>query len=342
MTEQNDAAVRVASWLLAQGARIEPGAARLHQVAGGNSNISLLLTDGVRRLMVRRPPAHGLDRTAHKMSREWELLSALNGRDVPIAKPVAYCPDPAILGAEFIVTSYLADSVSMTEHLPEAYEGKPEALKAIGFGMIEALAAVQSVDWRAAGLSQFGKPDGFLQRQVPRWQAQFRRNQVRDLPAVDTVAGWLQHALPPVQQPAIIHGDFHLDNCLFSRHSPRLLAVIDWEMASIGDPLLDLGLMLALWGPRAADPPAVRRIQAVSRLPGSPSREDLATRYSTATGRETSHICWYQVLALWKLACIVEAAWAQHTRGELNSEYSASLEQDVPTLLEEAVSLAGL
>lgn len=172
--------------------------------------------------------------------------------------------------------------------------------------------------------------------------SQFRRNQVRDLPAVDTVAGWLQRALPPVQQPAIIHGDFHLDNCLFSQDSPRLLAVIDWEMASVGDPLMDLGLMLALWGPRAADPPAVRRIQGVSRLPGSPSREELATRYSTATGRETSHVHWYQVLALWKLACVVEAAWAQHTRGELNSEYSASLERDVPMLLDEAVSLAGL
>src|SRR5712691_7251509 len=144
-------------------------------------------------------------------------------------------------------------------------------------------------------------------------------------------APWLEASRPPPQEPGILHGDFHLDNCLFRREPPIAIAgIVDWEISTIGDPLLDLGLLLALWGPDRLDPPAFPHIQAISRLPGSPSREELAARYAERSGRPVEHLAYYMALALWKLAAIVE------------SDYARDLEHDVPRLLDEAAVFAGL
>jgi aminoglycoside phosphotransferase (APT) family kinase protein len=169
-----------------------------------------------------------------------------------------------------------------------------------------------------------------------------RRNQVRDIPSFDAVARWLRVNQPVQQPPSVLHGDFHLDNCLFSADAPELLAVIDWEMASIGDPLVDLGLALAFWGPRPFEPPAMPAIQRVSRGPGAPTRDELIERYAVATGRDLDGILWYQVFAFWKLASIVEAAYAQYTRGELLTDYAAALERDVPLMFDEAAMMASV
>jgi aminoglycoside phosphotransferase (APT) family kinase protein len=318
---------------------IDPHTATLDRLAGGNSNVTHLLTSGDRKWVVRRPPLHELDASAHSMAREWTVLTALAGTAVAINAPIAHCTDTSVLGAEFLVVEHLADSVSLTSELPVAYGHVPDAVSRLGFALVDALSAIQAVDWAGVGLREFGRPEGFLGRQVPRWEKQYRRNEVRDLPVFDTVSRWLTQHLPAEQPPALLHGDFHLDNCLFAADQPRLLAVIDWEMATIGDPLLDLGLMLAMWGPRLVDPPGMPLIQGVSRAAGSPTRSELTERYALATGRDLSDVLWYQVLALWKLAGIVEGAWAQHVRGELRSPYTAALERDVPLLLEEAAEL---
>jgi aminoglycoside phosphotransferase (APT) family kinase protein len=338
-----DDAVSVASWLRGEThLDIDVGSARLQRLAGGNSNVTYLLAADDRRWIVRRPPLHVLDASAHSMGREWTLLKSLANTAVPTARPVAYCQDPAVLGAEFLVMEYLAESVSLSDRLPETYPSGAETLEPLGFALVDALVVLQVVDWEDVGLAGFGRPAGFLDRQVPRWEAQYRRNQVREIASFDLVAAWLRDNRPVEQPPSVIHGDFHLDNCLFAEKSPTLLAVIDWEMASIGDPLVDLGLMLAFWGRRAFEPPAMPSIQAVSREPGSPTRDELIERYARRTGRDLTGITWYQVFAFWKLASIIEAAWAQHTRGELRTDYSAALERDVPLLFDEAATMAGL
>jgi aminoglycoside phosphotransferase (APT) family kinase protein len=154
---------------------------------------------------------------------------------------------------------------------------------------------------------------------------------------------WLQEHRPPDAAPAILHGDFHLDNCLVVHDGrARVAAIIDWEMATIGDPLLDLGLFLAFWGHDRPAQPAMPRIQAVSRLRGAPPREALAACYAEQTGRSVDHIAWYMTLAFWKLATIVEGAYAQHVRGALDSEYARALGDDVPRLLSEAARFAGI
>jgi aminoglycoside phosphotransferase (APT) family kinase protein len=342
VTDDADAAL-VAAWLRAQtGIEVNPGTATIERLAGGNSNVTLLLADGTGSWVVRRPPLHALDPSAHSMSREWRVLSALDGTGVPAVHALAYCHDVDVLGVEFLVLELVPDAVSILDWLPAAYPAGAAALEPLGSALVDALAKLQDFDWVGAGLTGFGRPDGFLQRQVPRWEAQYRRNQIRDLPAFDEVTRWLGEHLPPDQQPGVLHGDYHLDNCLFSAAKPELLAVVDWEMATVGDPLLDLGLCTALWGPRPSDPPAMPPIQAVSRGEGAPGRDELVARYAERTGRDVTHIAWYQAFALWKLAVVIEAAWGQHVRGELRTPYTAALERDVPLMFDEAAWFAGI
>jgi aminoglycoside phosphotransferase (APT) family kinase protein len=172
---------------------------------------------------------------------------------------------------------------------------------------------------------------------VSRWTRQFESYRTRELPRFGEVGAWLEAHRPSETTPTVIHGDFHLDNSLVSPGEPRLLAVIDWEISTIGDPLLDLGLALAFWGDRPIDPPALRQVQAVSRLPGALPREELAQRYEERTGRPVvDRLGYYLALALWKLAAIIEGAYAQYVAGTLTSDYARGLGEDVPRLLEEA------
>lgn len=340
--EQADPALPLATWVNANAALgLDIGAATLTRLKGGNSNVTYLLTDSQVSYLIRRPPVHALDASAHSMKREWQVLNALRRHSsVPVATPYAHCEDLSVIGAEFLVLEYIPKSASLLNALPPTYPSAAHTLSSIGFSLMEVLSGIQAVDWRASGLADFGRPDGFLPRQVPRWEKHYRKNQVRHLPDFERVTQWLASAVPPGQPPGIMHGDFHLDNCLFATDEPRLLAVVDWEMATIGDPLLDLGLCLALWGPRRVPDFAMPAVQGVSRLPGAPDRDELASAYAESTGRDISRLVWYEAFALWKLGAVIEAAWAQHVRGELRTDYSAALEHDVPALFAEAAALA--
>ena len=330
---------RVSAWLERQASITGPFSAEA--VGGGNSNATFLLRGTAGSLILRRPPAAALSGTAHSMAREHRVLQALAGRDVPAPRPVAFCDDPAVTGAPFLVMEHI-DGVSITDRLPGAYPPGPAAVGRLGEEMIDGLAALHRLDWQAAGLADFGRPDQFLERQVPRWTRQYESHAVRDLPRFAQLGQWLEKHRPAQWTPGLMHGDFHLDNCLFSPREPRLLAIIDWELATIGDPLLDVGLALALWGTRPIDPPAMPQVQGVSRWAGAPDRHELAARYAARSGRSTDDLAWYMALALWKLAAIVEAAYAQFLHGTLTTDYARRLGDDVPRLLEEAASAAGL
>ncbi|NKQ51613.1 phosphotransferase family protein [Amycolatopsis sp. K13G38] len=308
-----------------------PGPWTTRRLTGGNSNETCLVSTGEVTYVLRRPPAHSLSASAHSVSREHRLLTALDPTEVPVPHPVALSEDPPAL-----VMEHIPDAVSLTSELPATYG--EDAVTRVADQVVDALAAVHTLDWRAAGLTGFGRPEGFLERQPERWYKQWRSIARRPLPTLERLAEWLERERREGGPPALLHGDFHVDNCLFSAREPKLLAVIDWEMATIGDPLLDLGLLLALWGQHQG----MAWIQGFSRAPGAPPREHLLARYEDATGRRVRDIRYYQCLALFKLAAIVEAAWSQYLDGQLDTEYAAGLEHDVPALLADAAALAGL
>lgn len=318
----------------------ESGPWKLCQLSGGNSNETYLLRAPTEEYVLRRPPTHALSASAHSVAREYRVLRALADSNVPAPCPVALYEDNALPLGPFMVMQHMPDAVSLTDELPATYGAS--ALTAVADELVDVLAAIHRLDWRAAGLEGFGRPEQFLERQVSRWYRQWQSIARRPLPDMHRLAEWLEHNRPDGRAPALMHGDFHLDNCLFSASSPRALAVIDWEMATIGDPLLDLGLVLAFWGERPFSPPGMSIVQAVSRIQGAPEREHLLARYEQATGQPVPHVCYYQCLALFKLAAIIEAAWSQYLDGELRTEYAASLEYDVPALLAEAAETAGI
>jgi aminoglycoside phosphotransferase (APT) family kinase protein len=330
----------LASWL--SSALSDPGPFRLVPLTGGNSNETLMLTGRDRRWIMRRPPAAAIAPSAHNMEREHRILVALAGTDVPAPRPAAVCSDPAVAGGPFLVMEAV-DGHAITDAVPDDYPDEPGTVAAIGEAAIDALAALHAAPWAEIGLEGFGRHEGFLDRQVGRWSSQIERYRHRELPYFDEIAAWLDAHRPATFVPGIMHGDFHLDNVLLTP-GPRIApaAIIDWEMATIGDPLLDLGLFLAFWGPDRPEPPAMPHVQAVSRREGTCSREHLAARYAARSERSIDDLPWYMTLAFWKLASIVEGAYAQYVDGRLSTPYAARLEHDVPRLLREAAGFAGL
>ncbi len=337
-TEHPVVPASLATWL--SDALGDPGPFALERLSGGNSNETLLLTSDRGRWIMRRPPQAAIAPSAHNMEREHRMLVALAGTGVPAPAPAAVCADHDVPGAPFLVMEAV-DGHSLTTELPPGYAPDAATASRIGEATIDALAALHSVDWRARGLEGFGRPDGFLDRQVPRWSTQLERYRHRELPHFDELATWLSEHLPPAGEPGILHGDFHLDNVLLTPAPEiRAAAIIDWEMATIGDPLLDLGLFLAFWGPDRPDRPALAKVQAVTRVPGVVSRRALAERYAARSGRSVEHLDWYLAFGFWKLAAIIEGAYAQYVDGRLTSDYAAGLEHDVPALLREAAAFA--
>ncbi len=306
-------------------------------LSGGNSNLTLLIKSDTERLVLRTAPEAAISPKAHKgVERESVVMAAIDGQ-VKVPTVRAWCEDSAIIGRPFLLVS-LVEGVSITSKLPAAYPPGIGTLNAIGEQLVDELAAIHSLDWRAAGLQQLGNPDGFLRRQLDRWTGIRQESSVRSLPLLFELASWLGERIPDNAPVSLIHGDYHLDNTLFLESSPTLSAVIDWELASIGDPLTDLGLLLMFWGERGKGSPGFAHIQAVSRLSGVVSRRTLAERWAQRTGFSIEHLDFYMCFAFWRLAAIVEGAYALYTQGKVDTEYARNLEYDVPALLAEAAA----
>ncbi len=328
---------RLFTWVheVTNGAPGDPGAYRLERLDGGNSNDTALATAGDHRWVVRRPPAQSIAPDANNLDREHRVLTALDGAAVRVPRvlaPIPTGPWREELGPVLLME--WIDGVSITEELPVGH-GHGD-LRAIGHELVDAIAELHAVDWRRAGLEGFGRPEGYLTRQVGRLRDRFDRHQVRELPLARHLAERLARTLPPEQPAALVHGDYHLDNTLVRADRPELAAIIDFELSTIGDPLVDLGMLLAFWGDDRPTPPAMPRIQGVTRTRSAPGRTELVDRYERLTGRAVDRIEWYVAFALWRLASIVEGAYAQHVRGETDTEYARDLELDVPRLLDEA------
>lgn len=305
-------------------------------LAGGNSNITLLIEIDHGRLVLRRPPADTVsDKAAAGIAREYAALGALYGR-ARVPEPVGWCDDPSIVGAPFSLTRWV-DGVSLTDALPGG--GSDAAVKLLGYDLVTALAEIHRID--PAGLlpDGFGRPAGFVARQVERWTAIRRQDAVRDLPLIDALAAWLRANEPAAERASIIHCDFHLDNCLSDANEVRINAIIDWEMATLGDPRIDLGLVLFFWKRPPTASLGLPAIQGLSNRPGAVDRAELADVWSAATGASASNLDYFMVFSAWRLAAIIEGAFVLFREGKVDSAYARHLERDVPRLLEEAAAI---
>jgi aminoglycoside phosphotransferase (APT) family kinase protein len=283
-------------------------------MVGGGSCEVFAIDRGDARWVLRRAPRHASSATAHDVLREFRILDAIKDEPVRIARPVLACDDADVFGAPFYVMERI-DGVPVRSTIPQAWADDPESQGRALDELIDALLAIHAVDWRARGLGDMAHTERYLERQSSRWLSQLESYGGRDLPVAHDIAAWLDANRPPDQAPTLYHGDYKLDNVLYAHDAPpRLLTVVDWEMASIGDPLVDLAWALIFHPTEgtmrlgtAKDP----RFAAV----GLPSIAQLVERYAEASGRDTSNIGWYDVFSRWKLAVVLEGSYAKFVRG---------------------------
>lgn len=323
-------------WMNSQGLGKGPLGA-LVPLAGGTQNILMRFTRDGRDYVLRRPPAHPRPNSSETMRREARVLAALAGSEVPHPALIAACGDESVLGAAFYLMAPV-DGFNPVGTLPEPHAGSPAMRHAMGLALVDGIAALGRVDYRAVGLSDFGKPENFLERQVARWRGQLAGYAAlagwpgpRALPAVERVGQWLEQHRPAVFVPGIMHGDYHLANVMFRHDGPALAAIIDWELATIGDPLLDLGWVLATW-PEGDEESTV----AVRPWSGFPSAAELVARYGAGSARDLSAMDWYHVLACYKLGILLEGTYARACAGEAPQDVGARLHGRAVHLFERA------
>jgi aminoglycoside phosphotransferase (APT) family kinase protein len=314
----------LARWMNDQGLGAGPiTGARL--LGGGTQNILLRFTRDGRDFVLRRPPKHLRANSNETMRREARVLAALRGSPVRHPALIAGCADESVLGAAFYLMEPI-EGFTPRDEMPALHANDPAARRRMGFEMADAIAALGQVDFAAAGLADLGRVEGYLERQVGRWRAQLDSYQefpgwpgLAGLPGVDAIGAWLQARPPAHFTPGLIHGDFHFGNVLFRRDSPQLAAMIDWELTTVGDPLVDLGGLLSTWPADGAD------AGPVTPWSGFPTRRELVDRYASASGRDVSHADWYEVLACYKIGAILEGTYARACAGRAPRETGAYL-----------------
>ncbi len=328
---------RVTEFLDTHGLGAGPVTAR--PIGEGHSNATFLLTRGADRFVLRRGPRPPLPPSTHDMLREARLLTALAGSGLPLPTVLAVCDDVRLLGVPFYLMDYLPGPI-ITGELPAWADGEVQRRR-ISDVLVDTLVAVHAVDYAAAGLADFGRPDGYLSRQVDRFAGLWERGRRRDLPAVERLADWLGRYVPASPGPAVVHGDYRLGNLIFHADRPSVRAVLDWEMATIGDPLADVGYLVATYA-QHGEPPSPLEFSPVTRLPGFASRDDLVRRYRERSGRSVDSLDWYRTLALWKAAIFCEAIYTRWLDGETPEDtvFAPSLAQGVPLLLDLAARTA--
>jgi aminoglycoside phosphotransferase (APT) family kinase protein len=308
-------------------------------MAGGGSCDVYALTRGDERWVLRQAPPHRSSSTAHDVLREFRFLDAIKDQPVRIARPVLACDDAEVFGGPFYVMARV-DGVPVRSNIPAAWTAEPAAQERALEELVDALAAIHAVDWEACGLGEFAHHGPYLERQIGRWLSQLESYGGRELPPAMTVGEWLADTLPPDQPPALAHGDYKLDNVLFAESAPpELLAVVDWEMASIGDPLVDVAwAMIFHPGPEGTMPLGMASEPRFERA-HLPSIAALVDRYRERSGRDVSRIDWYDVFSRWKLAIVLEGSYAKFLRGESKKPMHEFFGKQADTLLASALEL---
>jgi aminoglycoside phosphotransferase (APT) family kinase protein len=308
-------------------------------ISGGKSNLTFVVTSAAGEVVLRRPPLSTVLPTAHDMRREHRVMTGLWDTPVPVPRTLALCTDEDVLGAKFYVMERV-DGHIVRESLPAGYADQPEQRRAIGEGLIDVLAALHDVVPDEVGLGDYGKPAGYLDRQVKRWTMQWEATpepeDTNDGPELDRLAKRLAESMPGQPTGPIVHGDYRLDNCLLDPNTPgKVAAVLDWELSTLGDPLADLGLLYVYW-PEAGDGAAregTLAVASVTMLEGFPTRSELFERYAQRTGRDLSHLPWYVGFGAFKLAVVCAGVAARGRAGAMIGEGFVEMVQRIAPLV---------
>jgi aminoglycoside phosphotransferase (APT) family kinase protein len=319
---------------------IGEGRVKAERIGEGHSNITFLLLRGGVRVVLRRPPRPPLPPSAHDVLREARLLRALEGTPVRVPKVLAVGDDESVLGVPFYVMEEMRGSV-LASQVPDALD-TPEQRRRTAEELMDALVEVHDVDWEACGLEGYGKPTGYLERQLRRFTGLWEHNKTRELEVVEELGDWLRENMPESPESTIVHGDYRLGNVMMADSAPaELVAIFDWELSTIGDPLADVGYLTVTWvEPDDPEDTMFANLNAVTRRGGFLTREELIARYEERTGRSVSALNWYQALALWKAAVFMEGNYKRFQAGSSDDEYLGLFDRGVPMLAEKAREIA--
>jgi aminoglycoside phosphotransferase (APT) family kinase protein len=290
-------------------------ALQIEQFPSGHSNLTYLLRIGERELVLRRPPFGAKIKSAHDMGREYLILARLADVYPKVPRVLAYCQDESVLGAPFYVMERLK-GIILRASAPQGLDLSPAVMRALAENFVDNLVEIHRVDYRAAGLGDLGRPAGYVRRQIEGWTQRYVNARTDDVPDVEQAAAWLAEHMPPEVDATLIHNDYKYDNLVLALEDvSRIVGVLDWEMATIGDPLMDLGTSLGYWvDPN--DPPELQSLAfGVTTLPGNLNRRELAERYARLSGRDVSNVLFYYVYALLKIAVIVQQIYARYKAG---------------------------
>ncbi len=316
------------------------GAVEIQQFPSGHSNLTYLVRAGGEEMVLRRPPFGSRVKTAHDMGREYRVLSKLHPIFPPAPRPLHYCEDPAVLGAPFYLMERRRGLVIRKE-LPAELESSPALLGRLSESCIENLATMHGLDLDVTGLRELGKPDGYARRQIEGWSRRWGEARTEEIPAMTELARWLAARMPAESGVSLIHNDYKLDNLMLDPNDvTRIVAVLDWEMATIGDPLMDFGTSLSYWV-EAGDPPEFlnQRLAPTAR-PGFLTRREAADHYARVSGRDLSGLVYYYVYGLFKVAVIIQQIYFRYVRGLTHDERFAGFGEMVRALACQAVVAA--
>ena len=309
------------------------------QFPGGHSNLTYLVRFGDTDVVVRRPPLGPVPPTAHDMAREFRWLSAMHGVFPLAPRPYLLCEDTSIIGSIFYAMERRTGLVVRAEEPPAL--ASPQARRRLSAAVVDTLADLHAIDVTAAPLNTLGKPAGFVERQVRGWSERRHRCQTTTLPEMDALAEYLRAHLPPdPARPAVVHGDFKLDNIMLDAGDVgRIVAVFDWEMSALGDPLVDVGIVLAYWEPTA--PPEQRdALTTVTHRPGYFTRDEIVERYAARSGRDLSGIRYYEIFAVFKIAVVIQQIYYRFLQGQTSDQRFATFGARVAYLARHAAGLA--
>ncbi|HEX3125744.1 MAG TPA: phosphotransferase family protein [Thermoanaerobaculia bacterium] len=314
--EELDAAP-LEAWIRERLANLPPDM-KIEQFPGGHSNLTYLLRFGDREIVLRRPPFGSKVKTAHDMGRELKVLSHLQGHYSKAPRTLAGCDDSSVIGAPFYLMERVRGVIFRDQRPPAGLDLSPERMRALSEAVVDGLAELHSVDYRAAGLGDFGRPEGYLERQVAGWRQRWEGSRTDEVPDVERAASWLSTHLPPgrpLSESALVHNDYKYDNVVFAPDLSEIVAVLDWEISTLGDPILDLGTSLGYWID-PDDDPGLRMLPAgPTTLPGNLRRVEVVERYAKATGRDVSDVVFHYVFGLFKIAVIAQQIYYRFKQG---------------------------
>ncbi len=311
---------------------------RVRQFGGGAANLTYELDFGDHTYVLRRPPLGPVAKSAHDMGREYRVLSVLHKALPQAPRAWAYCDDETLIGAPFFIMERLQGTV-VRRHMPAHFADIKDAPRRMSEALVDTLADFHAVDYRQLGLADLGKPEGFVERQIEGWYQRWHKAKDRDLEEMDTLHAWLLEHLPPGDGPTLVHNDYKLDNVMFSSHDPgRLLAIFDWDMCTLGDPLCDVGSLLAYWIEPDDSPEARLLTPMPADTTGWLTRRELVERYAQRSGRDVVHIDFYHVLGLYRLVVILQQIYIRWVRGQTRDSRFEALGEIIPACARQAVT----